>query len=160
MNKRAVSPLIATIMLIGFSIALGAVVISYGESFVEERADFVQGVPEVSAALCDAVSLQLISVGGIPRVCLTGNIVELSIDNGPEIVIDAVQARIAGTEDIVINSNILSSPLERASSLKTMFTFDSVGEVLQLRLTPVLREGSRMTFCSDKALVVEDLPNC
>jgi flagellin-like protein len=35
-NKKAVSPLIATVLLIAFAVALGAIVMNWGESFVRE----------------------------------------------------------------------------------------------------------------------------
>jgi flagellin-like protein len=160
MNKRGVSPLIATIMLIVFSVALGAVVVSYGESFVEEQAEFVQGVPEVSAGLCDALELNFVTVGGTPRICAGDNQIQLAIDNGPEVTIDGVQARIAGTMDIQLEPNILSTPLERASSLQTTFEHMRVGQVLQVRLTPFVLEDGKQTFCTDKAIVVEDIASC
>ena len=43
-GKQAISPLVATILLLAFSIAIGAVVMSWGESYVEEKANFVQGI--------------------------------------------------------------------------------------------------------------------
>jgi flagellin-like protein len=36
MDKKAVSPLIATVLLIAFAVALGAIVMNWGESFVRE----------------------------------------------------------------------------------------------------------------------------
>lgn len=38
MNKKAVSPLIATLLLVIFSIALGSVVMSWGKQYVESAA--------------------------------------------------------------------------------------------------------------------------
>ncbi len=43
MNKKAVSPLIATFLLLVFSIALGSVVMSWGKGYVEQAA-----APEVT----------------------------------------------------------------------------------------------------------------
>jgi len=39
MNKKAVSPLIATVLLIAFTVALGAIVMNWGESFVRKTQD-------------------------------------------------------------------------------------------------------------------------
>jgi flagellin-like protein len=36
LNKRGISPLLATVLLIAFAIALGALVLNYGENFVME----------------------------------------------------------------------------------------------------------------------------
>ena len=39
MYKKAVSPLIATVLLIAFAVALGAIVMNWGESFVRTTQD-------------------------------------------------------------------------------------------------------------------------
>lgn len=42
MDKRGISPLLSTLVLIAISIGLGAVVMSWGRGYIEERAEFVQ----------------------------------------------------------------------------------------------------------------------
>ena len=39
MGKRGLSPLIATVLLVAFSIALGSVIMSWGKNLVETNAD-------------------------------------------------------------------------------------------------------------------------
>ena len=159
MNKRAISPLFATILLIAFSVGLGAVVMSYGETYVEENSEFVTGVPEVSPAVCDAVNMQLISVAGVDQVCVREGMIELAVDNGPDISIDGIQARVVGNAGVSMSPNILTESLGPADSLKTIFQFDDVGTPLQIRLTPLLRNG-QVTYCADQAVVVENLVPC
>ena len=159
MNKRAISPLIATLLLIAFSVGLGAVVMSYGETYVEENSEFVSGAPEVSPAVCDAVDFQIISVGGEGQICSREGMIELAVDNGPQMAIDGIQARVVGDLDVDISPNILIESLGPAESLKTIFEHSDVGTPLQVRLTPLLRDG-QVTYCADKALVVENLVPC
>lgn len=159
MNKRGISPLIATILLITFSVALGAVVMSFGEQYVEEQAEFVSGDPEVAVAACDAVDLQIIQVGGKQQICVRDGMIELSVDNGPEMSIDGIQARVVGTEDVYISPNILTESLGPAASLKTIFQYENVGTPLQVRLTPLLRDG-QVSYCVGSAIVVENLAAC
>ena len=42
LNKKAVSPLIATVLLIAFAVALGAVVMNWGRSYVETTAKYAE----------------------------------------------------------------------------------------------------------------------
>ncbi|MBI4144698.1 hypothetical protein HY493_00635 [Candidatus Woesearchaeota archaeon] len=154
LGNRGISPLIATVLLIAFSVALGAVVMSYGQAYVEEQAAFVQGGLEVASSACDAVDLQLITISGTPQLCVRDSIVELSLDNGP-FAIDGLQARIAGSADVRIVPNVLKQPLDAASSLKTMFSYESVGTPLQVKLTPVIFSGAERTYCSGKSIVVD-----
>ena len=159
MNNRGISPLIATVLLIAFSVALGAVVMSYGENYVADRATFASGAPEVSSVSCDNVALDLVSIRGKPQVCLASNIIELSLDNGP-IAIDGIQARLLGSDDVFIAPNILSKSLDPASTVKTMFPYNSVGVPQQLKLTPILVSQAGQTFCPNKAVVLDELPSC
>lgn len=159
LGNRGISPLIATVLLIAFSVALGAVVMSYGQAYVEEQAAFVQGGLEVAASACDEVDLQLITISGTPQLCVRDSIVELSLDNG-QAGVDGLQARIAGSEDIRIVPNVLKQPLDPASSLKTVFSYETVGTPLQVKLTPVLFNGAERTYCSGKAITVDEPRTC
>ncbi|MBI4150940.1 hypothetical protein HY492_02330 [Candidatus Woesearchaeota archaeon] len=159
MNNRGISPLIATVLLIAFSVALGAVVMSYGEEYVEQQAEFVNHGTEVSGNVCDAVNVQLITIKGQQELCVNSVTVDVSLDNLGSNV-DAVQARIAGTQDITVIPNILQSSLASGSSLKTTFAFDNIGTPLQVKLTPIIRTQDGSEFCTGKAIVVEDLRRC
>ena len=53
MNKKAVSPLVATLLLVVFAIALGSVVMSWGKAYVESATE----VSEVSIKDVEKVSI-------------------------------------------------------------------------------------------------------
>ena len=46
-QKRGVSPLIATVLLIAFAVALGAIVMTWGENYVRTTADFAKTQSDV-----------------------------------------------------------------------------------------------------------------
>jgi len=162
MDKRGVAPLVATVLLIAFSVALGAVVMSWGESYIEEKADFVQGKPtEVLAAGCDVVFWSVIEVGGRPEVCKSSGGVVVFVDNGPGLEIAGVQARVVGTDGVSVSENVLSSPLGRASSARIDVPIEaSVGELRQVKLTPVVMVQRIRDYCTGQSIVLEDVPDC
>lgn len=45
-NKKGVSPLIATVLLIAFAVALGAIVMNWGRAYVEDTQDFARDSSE------------------------------------------------------------------------------------------------------------------
>jgi len=53
MNKKAISPLIATILLLAFAIALGSAVMAWGKGLIEKSAD----PEELSQDIDDALFL-------------------------------------------------------------------------------------------------------
>ena len=64
MNNRGVSPLIATLILILISAGLGGVVMAYGESYIEERAEFVGRAYDT--ATCTDTGLSFTKINGDP----------------------------------------------------------------------------------------------
>jgi len=161
LSKKAISPLVATIILIVFSIGLGAVVMSFGETYIEDSADFAKGVSELEQG-CEDVELEIISVKGAAQVCSKNGKVEVFLEGGNYVDIQGIQANLIGADGVDIKTNILKSPLAKTQAQKIAFSYDSasVGELLQIKLTPLLGETDARTVCSDKALVLEDLGAC
>jgi len=56
-SKKGLSPLIATILLIAFAIALGAVVMSWGRGYVSEEGQAPQERPQLSPAGCSSAAI-------------------------------------------------------------------------------------------------------
>ncbi|MBW2973678.1 hypothetical protein KY346_04760 [Candidatus Woesearchaeota archaeon] len=160
MNKKGVSPLIATILLILFSIALGAVVMSWGEAYIEEKAEFVRGIQETTAG-CDATSLNIIFVAGEPQICsMENNVMEAFLENGPSTELFDIQATVVGSEDAATKDSLLSEPMMPSDARKIMFKHPDVGEIRQIKLTPVIMQGRTLVPCPSKAIVVENINPC
>ena len=163
MNKRGIAPLVATVLLIAFSVALGAVVMSWGETYIEEKAEFVQqsGQHEVASAGCGIVQWGFIEVSGLPEVCRSADGIVAFFDNGPAQGLAGVKARLVGSAGVHEVENVLAAPLDRASSQKvTVPVPAAIGELRQVRFTPVVVEQRLRDFCTAKALVIESLPSC
>ena len=79
-SKRALSPLIATVMLIAFAVALGAVVMNWGKGYIEESTISegevsLSPAPAQPTAPCEqAIQLQVLTIGGRPDICTRAGI--------------------------------------------------------------------------------------
>ena len=74
-NKKAISPLIATVLIIGFTIVLAAVVIQWGGQLVEK----LKGQTDVSIELSDAC--QKFSALSVNKITLTATGADVAVDN-------------------------------------------------------------------------------
>lgn len=159
-NQRGITPLVATVLLVAFSVGLGALVMSWGEDYIEEKAEFVQGTGEIKSA-CDSVSIDIIKIGGKVQACQSARGVELWIDNGPDVDLSNIHARIAGNRGVDVAPNILLSPLVRANSVRSVVAVKpEVGQVLQVKLTPKVWSGTKESTCATQAITVEQFPAC
>lgn len=162
MDKRGVTPLAATLLLISFSVGLGAVVMSWGQHYIEETAEFITAA-QAQPLGCDPVSISLITVGGKRQLCIAplSRAVKAFIENGPRVGIDNVQARVTGTDRLDTIEAVLPSAIARAQSIAATFTYQPVGEVRQVKLTPYLTVNSQRTYCEQNSIIVDEpLPQC
>jgi len=151
MNQRGVSPLVATLVLIGISALLGAVVMSYGKAYIEERAEFVGGnVPETRPALgCSNIALKFIEVAGDPQVCIdpASNTAKIFLEAGNQRV-ENMQVRVVGSSDIYTSDDALSSTLGKGQSRNVEVTYGDVGQVRQVKVTPYTGRGDSKQYCT------------
>lgn len=159
LGKQAVSPLIATVLLVAFSIALGAVVMSWGEEYVSEKAEFVQGVREALSA-CDAVSFSVVKINNVPQACLRSNSLELTIDNGVDEEIFDFHARFVSDGGVFTDESLLNAPLKRLHAAKLAVNFPVAGQLRQVKLISKVKVGSDLLFCKDQALLLENFRKC
>ena len=159
MNKRGISPLFATVLLIAFSVALGAVVMSWGESYIAEKAEFVQGgVQEVSRG-CDAVLFNIMTVHATPQICQKDDTITAFFDNGPDVVLANIQAKVVG-DDVSVAEGILAAQLVKSGSMKSTFAFAPVGKIREVKFTPIIWKGKDIVYCPQKAIRVEGVNAC
>ncbi len=159
-NKRGITPLVATILLVAFSVGLGALVMSWGEDYIEAKAEFVQGTAEVKSG-CDAAEISIIRIGGQDQACVGPGGLQLWIDNGPSIDLYNIHARIAGNNGVEVKEDILPGQLLRANAIKAIVPYDtSIGPILQVKLTPKIWTGSNVAICSQTAINLERVQPC
>lgn len=163
-SKRAISPLVATILLVAVSVGLGALVMSWGEDYIAHRAEFVQGPQERQLLGCENVKLSIIKINNVLQVCksLKKNTVDVWLDNGPDIDLYNIHARIAGTVGVDVIEEILETPLAKENAVKVSIPYDinKVGDILQVKLTPKIYVGNEVISCSDNAIRIERIPDC
>ena len=159
-NKRGVSPLIATILLILMSVGMGVAVMSWGEDYIEEKAEFVQGVQETVTS-CDTVAFSVITISGVQQLCQQGDAtLKGLIDNGPDADIADFHARLVGVKGIYVQESTLAQPLPRASATPLTIATDDIGIVQQVKLTPQIMTGGTKTQCTKQAVLVENIKQC
>ncbi len=160
MNSKGITPLVATILLVAFSVGLGALVMSWGEDYIEEKATFVQGTAEVKSG-CDAAQINIISIAGQQQACVSQQGLQLWIDNGPDVELYNIHARFAGSNGVQSIEEILEEPLLRSNAAKVTIPLDAgIGQLLQAKLTPKYWTGNGVASCSQSAITLERIPSC
>ena len=115
MNNKGISPLIATVLIIGFTVALAAIIITWGSSFVQrtqrqvgEQADF--------SIVCSQLDFDIISIN-----CeFSGILKTVKFTSGSAQEISDMIIRAYGeNNDVVVAQTSLSKSLEGFGSATT-----------------------------------------
>lgn len=166
MNKRAVSPLIATVLLIAFAVALGAIVMSWGKDYVEETQDTVQ-TKSSQARICTLdTSIKVHKLGGKPSFCIVESTTENStvtfiLDNRGEVIND-LKVVVIGKDDVYNIVSVLgpNEPLDAATTKKIKVGVPPtmlIGEIEQVIITPKIQvEGaSEGMYCAEAQIELD-----
>jgi len=154
MNKRGLSPLMATLILIGVSVALGTIVMNWGQGYIAEKAEFVQSANAAEVG-CGGIGVQVVTIAGVPQLCRDGTQLQIFLENLANEPLHGLQARVTGLTDFVVHDDILGKPLGAAQSTHIRVPIEGVGDMLQVKLTPAIQSGDLTQFCLHDALIFE-----
>ena len=162
LNKKGVSPLIATVLLIAFAVAIGSVVMTWGRGYVEEMQSTSQERSNAALECVNNVQLSLVDVGNEPT-CLYNEsagliTVEFILENSPWRDIEKVDVRFFAIDDRIPLSFTLNDSMMKKSEAKFFeFAYDSSkGAPKMISLTPVISLGSREFSCDSATLTIND----
>ncbi|MFC1691208.1 archaellin/type IV pilin N-terminal domain-containing protein [Nanoarchaeota archaeon] len=168
-KKRGVSPLVATVLLIGFAVALGAIVMNWGKDYVEQSADTLTQAT-IRCSVDTGLSFAILE--GKPVICgkvldpenpaINGSL-EFLVENGFVAEIDALQVRLIGSKSLEPVSLVVpESLLEKGGSKFMTFSYDDdkLGSIRQIKIIPLLRIDEDVVPCPDTPLKAESIPEC
>lgn len=165
LNKKAVSPIIATVLLIAFSVAIGAIVMSWGKGQIEKYTEDIEKRQEQQTKCSLDASITIANIGGIDKICFrtidsTHNKIEFIMENGA-VELKDLQVSIIGKEDVFTNSSVLREEVAIAGILKEEVIYPtSIGDLEQIKMTPAVSVFGNKQFCTDAALKLTDIEEC
>ncbi len=144
-RKRGISPLIATVLLIGFTVAIAAIVIFWSRNFVKEKAE-KEGALSEKKLKCENVEIDIKSIDKLNK-----NIV---IENKGNEDIDGFILRVVSGG---VGSDKITLKLEALKTATITYSFD-LETNSKIDLIPALKpEGTNAPLvpCSNKHKVIK-----
>jgi len=152
-DKRGISPLVATFLLLGVAVGLGVLVMSWGRAIVEGNAQ------------CTVKSgLKVIELDGRPQVCYSkgkNGFLRVMVENGPSIDIKGLIFRIIGTKNVYTTE--IPTEIKRGHALMPIVPYDSeqFGEIVEVKITPRIKVyGDETAICPEQAIILSSIEEC
>lgn len=167
-SKRGVSPLIATVLLIAFAVALGAVVMSWGTTYVQETAASVRDKSDRAVQCSQDVSLKVHKISSTEQLCYGGSehagFVAFTLFNDGRKDIKQVHVNVFGKKNIQSNNSLNGTSMAVGQAMKYNLTYSytTYGAVDQVQFVPVVSIGGIDQVCGGNALekASSQLRNC
>lgn len=164
-NKKGVSPIIATVLLIAFAVALGAVVMNWGKGFVENTAKTTEEKTNLELACQQELQLSVKKISNIPKICYdSGNkYVEVMLENSGTVNITGMQYALfdsTGDSAILKNTTLSVGPGEVTRKVKIYYNDTTLsGSIVQIEFIPMIKPKGSITsqLCPKNNLVVNDI---
>ncbi len=149
MNKRGISPLIITVLLVGFTIVLAGVVFL-----------FIQGV--FNDGIEDNAGDSFSCIRGVSLsykdFCIDNETVRFNIENNREAVLNNFMFIVFDNEEI--NSINTSVGLGSYESSNFYFPYNLTRSYNKVEIYPILLSEGNLLSCPDKSVDISSLDNC
>lgn len=166
-NKKAVSPLIAAVLLIVVTVGIGAVVTGIVRNYVTENKQTV--TEKASDIKCGVeVAINVPTVADALRICRANDSlsIEFTLENSGSTTIDQLQVKFFGstafnnTDAVFTGSNI--SNFQQGNTWVINVTNANVGDLQEVKIVPRVKVVGRSeyAYCTDAALTFSDVSVC
>ena len=156
-NKRGVSPLIATILLISFAVALGSVVLNLGRNLdIAKPGD-----------ICAGIIMNIRNIGE-SQVCYSGQgqntYINFIIDNDGSANIDGLGIWITGekgTKLLDFNDFLIEKgELREVKDKSINYDSNAYGTIKQIQFFPKIKDVDSMELCARNSVKVSNIKAC
>jgi flagellin-like protein len=150
MDKRGISPLIATVLIIGFTIVLAVLVITWISGTVTDQTDLTDCMVEVESVCLETIG----KISGTAVYSGAGGIYDISLSNdgSNELEIKAISVLVSGASD----ANVADlTDLGGYSTNTDQYTSTSTtDDSTLLRIIPIVNNGE----CTAECEILEIVP--
>jgi len=156
-KKRGVSPLIATVLLISFAVALGSVVLNWGRNLdISKPGD-----------ACSGIAIKIRNIGGA-EACYSGSgpnaFINFILDNPGNQDIDGLGIWIVGEKGTKLldldNIKIRSGELLDIKEDRVKYDFDTYGKINHIQFIPKVKTADGIDICPRNSLRAEKIGIC
>lgn len=160
-SKKAISPLIAAVLLIVVVVGIGAVVTGMIRGMVTDNKATIDTKSDEMVCSRDVV-IDVLDVNSNPQMCKGTDYVYAILENTGSVTIDDFQLKVFGSTGIYTNDSVGTGTFSTGSSLEFNATFSSVGDVEQIKIIPKLKKtgAAGYNYCADVGITYETLEDC
>ena len=151
-NKKAITALMVTLLLVSFAVAVGVGVMNFGSAQVEDTAE-----------CATEIGLKFSVVSGVEQVCYDAAKKDFSftVENGAKINVKGIVVNVIGATKAQ-SFDLTDAEITKGGVYLGHVNYDSAvnGEIKQLKIVPKVVPFDQEEVCTEQAIVLESVKNC
>lgn len=148
-GKKAISPLIATVLLIAFAVSIGTLIMNIGKDVLADVGD------------CTDVKMEVQTINGRPLFChdSDNDKINMMIKNTGGVDIKYIKLGITTADFNHEEINVDDSDFKAGKTLTKSIDYSREGS-FKTEIIPVITASGKETVCLDNAIVAETIGPC
>lgn len=143
LNKKGISPLIATVLILGFTVALASVIMTWGTGFVKKMQETTEETAQKQMTCSTDVMLN------IRNAQILGNKLRLLIENSGSRNIDKFHVRVYGSGGADITETTTGLDAYGIQSFEVTFDPSKTASIEKIETFPSISFGGETVVCSN-----------
>jgi len=164
--KKGVSPLIATVLLIAFTVSIGSVVMNWGTGYVKEEQEKATVTSDVRLTCATDVNLKIMEMNNMQDYCYTNNsenvTLSMRLTKGTKelkgVRVNIISNEKSETKDYNQEISNLNFQMNLGGFSNNLINSNNLIEYVEL--VPYIDNKGSNYFCSGSNLVISDLDLC
>lgn len=151
MFKKGVSPLIATVLIIGFTIAVVGIAITWQQGLIQSIME--EPIIEVE---CSELDFE------VSAACQLSDSIIITFENFGEEPIYGIEFRITGTltSQMAPSPPFTTYPTAAGKTINLPYVASLIGGLEEVEVIPKVQIKDGATLCTDQAITLINLPSC
>lgn len=168
-NKKGVAPLIATVLLIAFTVSIGVLVVNWGRDYIETTTSDTSDKVSSDLSCNMDISIEVKEISNTKKICYNGTAktIELMLENTGREDIAGIRIIAIDSDDGISQHDNLTFSIP-AGSVSEKYTYNYSesanlsDEIQMIEIIPLitLKGKSEPQACSSKALNLEEVSEC
>ena len=148
-GKKAISPLIATVLLIAFAVAIGVMIMNWGKDVVARAGD------------CPDVQLEVQLINGKPMFCYDSlnNKINIMLKNTGTVDVKQLKLRVV-TENFQADEKDVDDSAIKVGEVKPEAVSYSRPGKFRAEFIPAINFAGKDKICSGQAVVADNIAAC
>lgn len=150
MNKRAITPLISTVLLVSFAVLLGIIVMSWGRTTYAAQQETMS---------CEQSGLGIIEINEVPEICYNSGKIRFTVENQGQTEVNGFKISILGETGI---QQFELDWFMRVGDIEEIATdYDaSVAFIRKIKIVPVITSYGVDYICPKGGVEIDRIALC